>query len=59
MTENKVLCQDGCTAVANAVIKFIDYSCIFPITPSSPMAEVVEKLAANGTKNLFNNNVLV
>lgn len=51
--------MDGNNAVANAAIKFIDYACVFPITPSSPMAENVEKLAACGNKNLFGGKIVV
>ena len=53
------ICLDGNTAVAQACYKFINFSCIFPITPSSPMAELVEQYAAQGKKNLFGESILV
>ena len=59
MTEEKCLCLDGNTAVAQACYKFINFSCVFPITPSSPMAELIEQYAAQGKKNLFGETLKV
>eukprot|EP00767_Chilomastix_cuspidata_P000723 gnl/Chilomastix_cuspidata/120.p1 GENE.gnl/Chilomastix_cuspidata/120~~gnl/Chilomastix_cuspidata/120.p1 ORF type:complete len:1209 (+),score=457.51 gnl/Chilomastix_cuspidata/120:22-3648(+) len=46
-------CADGNTAAAMASYNFIDTSFIFPITPSTPMSELVERWAAMGRKNIF------
>lgn len=45
--------MDGNTAAATASYYFTETAAIYPITPSSPMAEVVDKWAAEGRKNLF------
>ncbi|MDR1847848.1 MAG: hypothetical protein LBR17_07010, partial [Bacteroidales bacterium] len=36
---------------------FSEVAAIYPITPSSPMAEYVDEWAANGRKNIFNETV--
>ena len=46
-------------SVAIASYKFIDVACVYPITPSSEMAEKVDKLSFKGEKNLFGQKVLV
>ena len=45
--------MDGNTAAAYISYAFTDVAAIYPITPSSPMAEVVDEMAAKGKKNLF------
>ena len=45
--------MDGNTAAALASYYFTEVAAIYPITPSSPMAEAVDKWAATGRKNLF------
>ncbi len=50
---------DGNTAVGHVSYAFSDVAAIYPITPSSPMAEVVDEWAAKGTKNLFGQTVHV
>ena len=45
--------MDGNTAAAHVAYAFTDVAAIFPITPSSPMAEYVDLWAANGLKNIF------
>jgi pyruvate-ferredoxin/flavodoxin oxidoreductase len=50
---------DGNTAAAHVAYAFSDVAAIFPITPSSPMAEVCDDWAANGRKNLFAQTVRV
>ncbi len=50
---------DGNTAVGHVAYAFSDVAAIYPITPSSPMAEVVDEWAAKGLKNLFGQEVLV
>ena len=44
---------DGNTAAAYVAYAFTDVAAIYPITPSSTMAEVVDEWAANGTKKKF------
>ena len=50
---------DGNTAVGHVSYAFSDVAAIYPITPSSPMAEVVDEWAAKGLKNLFGQTVHV
>ena len=51
--------MDGNTAAAHISYAFTDVACIYPITPSSPMAEVVDEWSAQGRKNLFGQTVRV
>ncbi len=51
--------MDGNTAVAWTSYAFTEVAGIFPITPSSPMAEVTDEWAANGRKNIFGQTVNV
>ncbi len=44
---------DGNTAAAHVAYAFSDVAAIYPITPSSPMGEVVDEWAAEGRKNIF------
>ena len=44
---------DGNTAASHIAYAFSDVAAIYPITPSSPMAEVGDDWAAHGRKNLF------
>jgi pyruvate-ferredoxin/flavodoxin oxidoreductase len=44
---------DGNTAVSHVAYAFSDVAAIYPITPSSTMAEVADEWAASGRKNLF------
>ena len=48
---------DGNTAVSHIAYAFSDVAAIYPITPSSPMAEVADEWAAGGRKNLFGQTV--
>ena len=50
---------DGNTAVGHVAYAFSDVAAIYPITPSSPMAEVSDEWAANGRKNLFGQTVRI
>jgi pyruvate-ferredoxin/flavodoxin oxidoreductase len=50
---------DGNSAVGHIAYAFSDVAAIYPITPSSPMAEVVDEWAAKGQKNLFGQTVHV
>ncbi len=51
--------MDGNEAAAYASYAFTEVAGIFPITPSSPMAEHVDDWAANGKKNIFGQTVKV
>ena len=51
----KTKTMDGNSAAAYVSYAFTDVAAIFPITPSSPMAEIVDDMSAHGTKNLFIN----
>jgi pyruvate-ferredoxin/flavodoxin oxidoreductase len=51
--------MDGNTAAAYISYAFTDVAAIFPITPSSPMAELADEWAAHGTKNIFGQTVKV
>ena len=44
---------DGNTAVSHVAYAFSDVAAIYPITPSSPMAEVADEWAAHDRKNLL------
>lgn len=57
MTNMKTM--DGNEAAAYASYAFTEVAAIFPITPSSPMAEFVDEWAAHGKKNLFGQTVRV
>ncbi|EPZ60319.1 pyruvate flavodoxin/ferredoxin oxidoreductase, thiamine diP-bdg family protein [[Clostridium] sordellii ATCC 9714] len=50
---------DGNTAAAHVAYAFTDVAAIYPITPSSTMAEVVDEWAAQGRKNIFGQKVSV
>ena len=50
---------DGNTAASHIAYAFSDVAAIYPITPSSPMAEFVDEWGANGRKNLFGQQVRV
>ncbi|NME63101.1 pyruvate:ferredoxin (flavodoxin) oxidoreductase [Clostridium cadaveris] len=51
--------MDGNTAAAYVSYAFTEVASIYPITPSSPMAEVVDEWAAQGKKNIFGEPVKV
>ena len=55
----KMKTMDGNTAAAYVSYAFTDVAAIYPITPSSPMAEVTDEWAAQGKKNLFGQTVKV
>ena len=48
---------DGNTAASNIAYKFSDMAIVYPITPSSPMAENVDKWQADNKTNLWGNKV--
>ena len=51
--------MDGNTAAAHVSYAFTEVAGIYPITPSSPMADYVDQWAAAGRKNIFGNTVKV
>ena len=53
----KTLTIDGNTAAAHVAYAFSDVAAIYPITPSSVMADETDKYAAAGRKNLFGREV--
>ena len=55
----KTMTIDGNTAAAHVEYAFSDVAAIYPITPSSPMAEVADEWAANGRVNLFGQKVRI
>ena len=55
----KTMTIDGNTAAAHVAYAFSDVAAIYPITPSSPMAEVADEWAANGRLNLFGQKVRI
>lgn len=60
MAEKKnMMTMDGNTAAAWASYAFTEVAGIYPITPSSPMAENVDRWSATGKKNIFGNTVKV
>ncbi|MDE5740236.1 MAG: pyruvate:ferredoxin (flavodoxin) oxidoreductase, partial [Bacteroidaceae bacterium] len=58
MSKKFITC-DGNTAAAHVAYMFSEVAAIYPITPSSPMAEHVDEWAVAGRKNLFGDTVLV
>ena len=60
MIERKKLSMDGNTAAAHVSYAFTEVAAIYPITPSSVMAEVTDTWSsAEGRKNIFGDNVKV
>ena len=55
----KMKTMDGNEAAAHASYAFTEVAAIFPITPSSTMAELVDEWAAHGRKNVFGQTVKV
>jgi pyruvate-ferredoxin/flavodoxin oxidoreductase len=51
--------MDGNTAAAHVAYAFTEVAGIYPITPSSPMADYVDQWSAEGRKNIFGNTVTV
>ena len=60
-TENKKVFEamDGNTATAHSAYAFTEVAGIYPITPSSPMAEHVDDWATAGRTNIFGDKVKV
>ena len=57
--QKKFLTCDGNQAAAHISYMFSEVAAIYPITPSSTMAEYVDEWAAAGRKNIFGETVLV
>ena len=57
--EKKFITCDGNQAAAHVAYMFSEVAAIYPITPSSPMAEHVDEWAAQDRKNLFGDTVSV
>ena len=57
--EKKFITCDGNEAAAHVSYVFSEVAAIYPITPSSPMAEHVDSWSAKGRKNLFGQTVMV
>ncbi|MEG0993640.1 MAG: pyruvate:ferredoxin (flavodoxin) oxidoreductase, partial [Bacteroidales bacterium] len=57
--QKKFLTCDGNQAAAHIAYMFSEVASIYPITPSSTMAEYVDEWAANGRKNIFGETVKV
>ena len=51
--------MDGNTAAAHVAYAYTDVAAIYPITPSSPMADSVDQWSAAGQENIFGNQVVV
>ncbi|WP_029503128.1 pyruvate:ferredoxin (flavodoxin) oxidoreductase [Lachnoclostridium phytofermentans] len=55
----KMKTMDGNTAAAHVSYAFTDVAAIYPITPSSPMADYTDMWATQGRKNIFGHEVLL
>ena len=55
----KMKSMDGNNAAAHVSYAFSEVAAIYPITPSSPMADLVDQWSANGLKNIFGSQVKV
>jgi len=55
----KKITMDGNTAAAHVSYAFTEVAGIYPITPSSPMAEATDKWASEGRKNIFGQEVKI
>ena len=56
---SKKMTIDGNTAAAHVAYAFSEVAAIYPITPSSPMAENSDEWAAQGRKNMFNQELRI
>ncbi len=59
MANKKFMTCDGNQAAAHVAYMFSEVAAIYPITPSSPMAEYIDEWAAKGQKNIFGDTVKV
>ena len=59
MATKKFITCDGNQAASHIAYMFSEVAAIYPITPSSTMAEYVDEWAANGRKNIFGEKLVV
>jgi pyruvate-ferredoxin/flavodoxin oxidoreductase len=59
MGKQKMKTMDGNTAAAHVAYAMSDVATIYPITPSSPIAEIADEWAAAGRKNIFGQTMTV
>ncbi len=59
MAKKQFMTCDGNCAAAHVAYMFSEVAAIYPITPSSPMAEYIDEWSAGGRKNIFGENVRV
>jgi pyruvate-ferredoxin/flavodoxin oxidoreductase len=59
MAKQKMKTMDGNTAAAHVAYAMSDVATIYPITPSSPIAEIADEWAALGRKNIFGQTMTV
>ena len=59
MKTKKFLTCDGNQAASHMAYMFSEVACIYPITPSSTMAEMIDEWSAHGLKNIFGEEVKV
>jgi pyruvate-ferredoxin/flavodoxin oxidoreductase len=59
MGTKKFITCDGNQAASHVAYMFSEVACIYPITPSSTMAEFIDEWAASGLKNIFGEQVRV
>ncbi len=59
MSQKTMKTMDGNTAAAHVSYAFTEVAAIYPITPSSTMAEVTDEWSANGRENIFGQKVKV
>jgi pyruvate-ferredoxin/flavodoxin oxidoreductase len=59
MGTKKFITCDGNQAASHVAYMFSEVACIYPITPSSTMAEFIDEWSANGLKNIFGEQVKV
>ena len=59
MKKRELKTMDGNTAAAHVSYAFTEVAAIYPITPSSPMADYVDQWSAQGRKNIFGSRVQV
>lgn len=59
MSKKQMKSIDGNVAAAHVAYAFTELAAIYPITPSSPMAEETDEMAAHGRKNIFGEPVKI
>ena len=58
MRKRQEVLMDGNQAAISVLTRLVDGLCGYPITPSTPIAETFARVAANGQKNLFGNELM-